>query len=405
MQRIVIVGGGITGCATASELSREGHRVLLFEKSRIAAMASGWTLGGVRQSGRDPAELPLATAAIDVWQGLHERLEADVEYRRGGNLRLARTPAEVDVIRTMVEQQRALGLQLSFLPDNASIRAIAPAISRDVLAASLCAGDGHANPSKTTRAFADDARRHGAEIREGMGRSIGVQALRIQSGRIVGVELDDGSVVDADCVVVAAGINTPRLLKTAGIELPLSIQLVHVVQTEPLPPVLQQVFGVANADCAGRQEADGRLRFTSGIETWTSDPDHWTESTLAPGDENVRRVVDRVASVLPIVKTVRVHRSWGGLIDLTPDALPVIDAPLPGLVVAAGFSGHGFCLGPVSGQLCTDLALGREPRHALGAFRLNRFDRITTTSATTSEGATASSITSTISSADLTLHG
>ena len=109
--------------------------------------------------------------------------------------------------------------------------------------------------------------------------------------------------------------------------------------------------------------------------------------------------------MLPIVKTVRVHRSWGGLIDLTPDALPVIDAPLPGLVVAAGFSGHGFCLGPVSGQLCTDLALGREPRHALGAFRLNRFDRITTTSATTSEGATASSITSTISSADLTLHG
>ena len=378
MQRIVIVGAGITGCATASGLSREGHRVTLVEKSQVAAMASGWTLGGVRQSGRDPAELPLATAAIGVWANLHERLDTDVEYRRGGNLRLARTPAEVDAIRTMVDRQRALGLELSFLPDNASIRAVAPAISRDVLAASLCVGDGHANPVKTTLAFADDARRHGAEIREG----IGARALRVRSGRIVGVELDDGSIVDADCVVVAAGINTPRLLRSADIEIPMSIKLVHVVQTAPLPPVLQQVFGVANADCAGRQEADGRLRFTSGVESWTGDSERWSERELAPRNNDIRRVVDRVSDVLPVVKDVPIHRTWGGLIDLTPDALPVIDAPLPGLVVAAGFSGHGFCLGPVSGLLCTDLALGRSPRHALDAFRLDRFVHATATATT-----------------------
>ena len=384
MQRIVIVGAGITGCATASGLSREGHRVTLVEKSRVAAMASGWTLGGVRQSGRDPAELPLATAAISLWATLHERLDADVEYRRGGNLRLARTPAEVDVIRTMVDRQRALGLELTYLPDNASIRVVAPAISRDVLAASLCVGDGHANPVKATLAFADDARRHGAEIREG----IGARALRVRSGRIVGVELDNGSIVDADCVVVAAGINTPRLLRSAGIEFPLSIKRVHVVQTAPLPPVLQQVFGVANADCAGRQEADGRLRFTSGVESWAGDSERWSERELAPRDDEIRRVVDRVARVLPVVKTTPIHRTWGGLIDLTPDALPVIDAPLPGLVVAAGFSGHGFCLGPVSGLLCADLALGRSPRHALDAFRLDRFVHASATA-----------------TANLTLHG
>src|SRR6188768_2591975 len=125
MQRIVIIGGGITGCAAASELAREGHRVTLFEKSRIAAMASGWTLGGVRQSGRDPAELPLARAAIALWADLGERLGADVEYRRGGNLRLARTAGEVDVIRAMVERQRALGLALEFLEGNDRVRAVA----------------------------------------------------------------------------------------------------------------------------------------------------------------------------------------------------------------------------------------------------------------------------------------
>ena len=138
----------------------------------------------------------------------------------------------------------------------------------------------------------------------------------------------------------------------------------------------------ASVDCAGRQEADGRLRFTSGVESWTGDSERWSERELAPRNNDIRRVVDRVSDVLPVVKDVPIHRTWGGLIDLTPDALPVIDAPLPGVVVAAGFSGHGFCLGPVSGLLCTDLALGRSPRHALDAFRLDRFAHATATATT-----------------------
>src|ERR1700757_3172453 len=103
MLRIVVIGGGITGAAAAAELARERQTVTLIEKHRIAAMASGWTLGGVRQSGRDPAELPLARAAVELWAHLRETLGTDVEYRRGGNLRLARTPAEVEVIRRIVD--------------------------------------------------------------------------------------------------------------------------------------------------------------------------------------------------------------------------------------------------------------------------------------------------------------
>jgi sarcosine oxidase subunit beta len=140
---------------------------------------------------------------------------------------------------------------------------------------------------------------------------------------------------------------------------------------------------VANADCAGRQEVDGRLRFSSGAGAWHGDPSEWTENSLAPSASDIRSVVDRVAHVLPIAAKALIARTWGGLIDLTPDALPVIDAPESpaGLVIAAGFSGHGFCLGPVSGLLCADLALGRVPRHDLSAFRLARFARRVTTPA------------------------
>ena len=123
------------------------------------------------------------------------------------------------------------------------------------------------------------------------------------------------------------------------------------------------------------------MRFSSGAGAWPGDPSEWTERSLAPSTSDIRSVVDRVAQVLPVAAAAPIARAWGGLIDQTPDALPVIDAPgtPSGLVIAAGFSGHGFCLGPISGLLCADLALGRVPRHDLSAFRLGRFARPLTT--------------------------
>ena len=120
---------------------------------------------------------------------LAETLGADVEYRRGGNLRLARTPAEVEVIRELVLAQQTLGLELHFLSDNAAIRDVAPEISRNVLAASYCPTDGHANPVKATQAFARSARSRGAAIREG----VAALAITVEGDRVTGVDTSEGS--------------------------------------------------------------------------------------------------------------------------------------------------------------------------------------------------------------------
>ena len=202
-----------------------------------------------------------------------------------------------------------------------------------VLAASYCPTDGHADPVKATHAFADSARRHGATIREG----VSALAIRVVRDRVTGVDTTGGFIA-AERVIVATGVHTPALLAPLGLDLPLSVKVVSVVQSEPLPQSLHQVFGVANADCAGRQEVDGRLRFTRGE---SPDP-AWTANSPAPAAETVRDVVELVAHVLPIAGRATVSRTWTGLIDLTPDHLPVIDAPesVAGLVVAAGFSGH-----------------------------------------------------------------
>jgi sarcosine oxidase subunit beta len=382
---VVIIGGGISGTAAAYELARAGAKVTLLEQGPLASMASGWTLAGVRQSGRHPAELPLATAAVARWEHLGEELGADVEYRQEGNLRLARSPAEVPVIQTIVAEQRDLGLDLAYLPDNAAIREIAPAIAESVLAASYCPTDGHANPIATVQAFAMAAARHGATLRaETM-----VTTIEAGGGRVRGVRTASDDIA-ADVVVVAAGVYTARLCAPLGLDLPIQVSRVAVVQTTPLPPLIRQVLGTAGADFAGRQEVGGRFRLTGGGSPWPHDLyalAHGADPILPPATE-VIAALTRGIEVLPALADAGVARVWGGLLDMTPDALPIVErAPaLDGLVIAAGFSGHGFCLGPVTGQIVRDLVLDGTTAFPIQPFRRDRFAAVSEPAAATLHG-------------------
>lgn len=370
MVDVAIIGGGVTGLATAHALAGKGAKASVFEARRLGAMASTWTLGGVRQSGRDPAELPLARQAIAAWSALDETLGAPTGYRRKGNLRLARTPSEGDALRAMVESQRALGLALDFLADRADIRAIAPAIGEAVLAASFCPTDGHADPDLTIAAYGQALRRLGVAVRE----DCPVLRIRAEGGRVRGVETAEGFAA-ADVVVVAAGVHAPTLLAPLGLTLPLAVKRVCVLRTVAAPPQFEQVFGVANADCAGRQEIGGAFRITTGIGDWPGDVAGWNEAALRPSLAIVAELIARGSTILPVLSGLGLERVWGGLIDLTPDALPVLDAPhgRPGLVVGAGFSGHGFGIAPVSGEILAGLATGQSVPWDLAPFRIDRF--------------------------------
>ena len=367
---VVIIGGGISGVAAAYELARSGVAVTVLERGNLAAMASGRTLAGVRQSGRHPAEVPLARAAVRRWERLADELDADLEYRQDGNLRLARNEAELPAIRRLVEEQSQLGLELELLADNRSVRQVAPALSESIVAASFCPTDGHANPLKTVLAFAAAAQRRRAGIRT----EVEVTRIETAGGRVTGVQTDAGP-VRADSVVVAAGIHSPELLRPLGIELPITLEHVAAVQSVPLPPLIQQVIGVANGDVAGRQQVDGHLRFTGTGERWRGG-NAWAtgEDFLQPPMSHVVTAIERFAAVIPAIREAPLARIWGGLIDVTADALPVIERvpDVEGLVLAAGFSGHGFCLGPVTGQIVRDLVISGATDLPIEPFRRGR---------------------------------
>jgi sarcosine oxidase, subunit beta len=236
--------------------------------------------------------------------------------------------------------------------------------------ASFCPSDGHADPKATVASFARVAERAGATLRFGE-RALGIET---HGGKVAGVRTDRGSIA-ADRVVLAAGVFGNELLGPLGLQVPLELQVVSVLQTAPEPPLLEQVIGVANADVAGRQEANGRFRVTSGVEPWDGVMEDGAAPVVRPTAESLAGFVGKLGHAVPAFRAMRVEQSWAGLIDMTPDALPVIEASaaIDGLVIAMGFSGHGFCLGPVTGRILADLVHGRDPGLPLAPFALARF--------------------------------
>lgn len=368
---VLVIGAGITGTAAALELAETGVKVELIDSYGPAAMASGWTLAGVRQSGRHPAELPLARSAVALWPELDERLDAETGYRRSGNLRLARDAAEADTIRALVADQSAAGLDLRYLADLAAIREIAPALSDAVVAASFCPTDGHADPVATVSAYARRAGDQGTVLSFGET----VRHFETRGGRITRVVTDRRALAPG-AVLLAAGFLANDLLAPLGVCLPLRRPMVTVLRSAPVAPLLAPVLGVANADMAARQERSGRLRVTSGAEDWAGGLiERAGAPAIRPRMRSVLATIDKVRRVLPTFAEVELEEVWAGALDLTPDALPVIDRvpDVENLVVAAGFSGHGFGIGPVTGPMAARLAIGEEPEHPLGPFRFDRF--------------------------------
>jgi sarcosine oxidase subunit beta len=167
---------------------------------------------------------------------------------------------------------------------------------------------------------------------------------------------------------------------------PLQVPMVTVLRSAPTDPVLRQVIGVANADCAGRQEYNGRFRVTSGLQDWHGSLQEnkiglGIRPKVLPTTTSIAEVATLFGDVIPAFAAAQIEEFWAGLVDLTPDALPVLDATLDieGLVVAMGFSGHGFCLGPITGQIACDLVQDRAARVPIEPFGIRRFSELRNT--------------------------
>src|SRR5262245_57459421 len=254
--RVVVVGGGLMGLSAAWQLRRLDPTcdVVVLERERVGAAASGASAAGVRAMGRDPAERRLALASLARWPELDRELEAPTRYQRGGGLRVALDAEEWAAVPAWVAEQRRDGVPVEVV-DAAEARRLAPGIAPECLGGVHCAIDGQAEAEATVAAFAAAARRVGARVREGLA----VRALLVERDRVVGVAGADGSRETGDAVVVTGGAWSSRLLGPVGAPLPLEARALQMLLTEAGAPRLAPVVGCFGRRLSLKQLRDGRF--------------------------------------------------------------------------------------------------------------------------------------------------
>ena len=412
---VVVIGGGIIGTSTALELAESGLKVALCEKGGIGQEQSSRNWGWVRLARRDPREVPLMVEALRIWAGLDQRIGRDTGYTRAGIAFSARTESYRDELTQWIENNVAryqVGMRM-LGPDE--FRAMYPDSRQKLKGALYAPTDGRAEPQKAAPAIAEAARDRGAAVLT----ECAVRGIETTGGRISGVVTERGSIA-CNAVVLAAGAWSNLFAGRFGIDLPQLKVMNSVMRTAPLPNGPD--YALWDDDFAFRKRQDGGYTIASGSTNIVDivpksfryalaflpaffqehrslkfrigsrfleearQGREWAMDEVTPFEEcrvldpvPSKKVVDRalrdLQAAYPIFNGAEILQSWGGYIDVTPDAVPVISGvdAIPGFHIATGFSGHGFGIGPAAGRLMADLVIGRAPLVDPKDFRFSRF--------------------------------
>jgi sarcosine oxidase subunit beta len=363
----VIVGAGIMGCAIAHELAARGLRdVVVLEGDAIGRGATSDAAGGIRQQFSTETNVRLATNSVRVWESFAERFGTDISLRQQGYLFLLTDPAEEPVFRRNLALQQRLGVPARWV-EPAEIAAINPFVALDdVYGGTFCPEDGWVDTYAATIGYAQAARRLGAEIVEGTPAT----GFRVADGKIAAVETPAGA-ISTPLVVLCTGPQTNRIGALAGVDLPVLPYRRMSFVTEPFP--------VVPASLPMTIEFATGLYFhpeSHGFLFGMGDPAEPSSTNKTVDEAWMLATVERLVERAPVFADASVLRGWAGFYEITPDDNPLLGwvGEPAGLVVAAGFSGHGFMQGPAIGVCLAELLLdGRATTVDIAAFRPSRF--------------------------------
>ena len=326
---------------------------------------SGRNPGGIRQIGRDINEMPLIVAAMQRWHGLEEEIGCSIELEENGYLWVALSEQDLELQRGLVERDAPYGIQ-EFILDGDEVRKMAPAISDFVVGALYCPTDVIANPLLVASGYFDRAREYGARFLFGTE----VVDLRLEGGRVRGVVTDQGEIT-TDVVVNAAGPWSDRVGRMAGIGIPIISCPNQFILTEPMPPILPP-FLVISSIAVCRQPARGHVYIGN-----TNAPGGISGYSKATDYGEMVRTTTNILKIVPAFRGLNVIRTWVGIVDFTPDDNFIFGRveQVEGLILACGFSGHGFALTPIIGQLMRELIVEGETSLPVESFRFDRFEK------------------------------
>jgi sarcosine oxidase, subunit beta len=361
---LIIVGAGITGLSSGYWLARQGARVLILDKGRVAYEASSRAVGFQSLRGENPPEIPLAAAANELWHTLDEQLGYPTEWSPSGRLWVALSDREyADFSRTAtLWQAQSLPVRLI---DAAEVRELIPAVTDRVVGGLYTKRGGHANPQRTSQAFAWAFLDQGGTIHE----QTPVLGVEMKGGRVVGVRTPDG-LIAAGAVIICAGPQAALLARPLGIEWPIVTARVEACVTAPIANLFDMAI-VANG-LSIRQTRRGNILYCGGPHEWV-DVD-LTSEPAKPATPVMQGEARRAVELLPVLENTPLLRTWGGIVEVSPDHACIVErVTAPERLIIATASGHGIGLAPAMGKVISELAISGTTTIPIDGLSLSRF--------------------------------
>ncbi|RWO45134.1 MAG: FAD-binding oxidoreductase [Mesorhizobium sp.] len=399
---VVVIGGGVVGVFTAYYLARRGVSVALLEKGRVAAEQSSRNWGWCRQQNRDARELPMATRSLDLWEKVPQETGEDTGFRRCGLLYLSQDENELAGWAKWRDFARTVGVTTHVLSaEEATERG--KATGRKWKGGVFSPTDGTADPSKAVPVAARGIMAAGGTVHQ----NCAARGLELSAGRVSGVVTEAGT-IRTTTVVMAGGAWASSFCNQLGIRFPQAAVRQSILAVAPGAEGLPDALHTARVSLtrrsnggyalaiSGRARVDPtpqQLRFSrefvpmfarrwrslapGAFEGWRQGHEslrRWVLDDVTPMERNrildpnpdmrqIRLTYQRACELLPEFQRVAISHAWAGYVDSTPDGIPAIGEVegIPGFLLAAGFSGHGFGIGPGAGHMIADIITGSEP--------------------------------------------
>ena len=279
---------------------------------------------------------------------------------------MAYTEKEVNQFKKNVALEQSLNIKARFITVEEAKEIVPPLNTEDILAATFCPTDGHANPFKTNFAYAEAAERLGVKIYT----FTEVKEIETENHKIVAVNTDKGKVL-TPMVVNAAGGYSGIIGKMVGVDIPVYSQRHQILITEPLDPLFRPMLMSFSRNFYCQQTPHGSIIMGFG------DPNERKDGDIGSSWQFAQEMAQKMTVVLPLLKEVSMIRQWAGLYNMSPDAQPILGEhpQIEGFYMAIGFSGHGFMLAPITSKLIAELILKRKTSLPIDKLEIGRFER------------------------------
>jgi sarcosine oxidase subunit beta len=364
---VVVIGAGCIGASIAYELGRRGVKdVVVIEKEPFAGAGStAKAAGGIRAQFSTPLNVRISMMSVARFKTFGDEMGTDPVFFPVGYLFLLADPGSWSTFQRQAEMQRSLGLPVQTLTP-AQAHGVVPELNvEDVLGATLCLDDGLGNPHEVTQSYVAQARRLGAIFHF----SDPAQGLVKEGSRVTGVRTASGT-ISTPMVVNAAGPYAAEVAGWAGVDLPVKAVRRHCFTTEPLPMARENLPMIVDMKSGVYMH-----RESGGMLLGYANPEEPEGFNLSVNWDLLERIVEPAMHRVPALEAAEISNGWAGLYETTPDHNSVLGPPqgVQGLMLANGFSGHGFMHAPAVGQLITEWIVDGRPSLDLTPLRLERF--------------------------------